>query len=124
VCEIAVMQNDETLSRKSYIGAYRLNLQAIGKIKEELARLEKILATAGGPLAPEMLAKTKIKAEEPSKTITWMVIFIIIIFMGILAGTLFVIWQGRLRKEELLAARKSAFPDLKSKEQQFPRESK
>jgi len=110
--EVTAMQNDETLSRKSYIGAYRLNLQAIGNIKEQLARLEKILATAGGPLAPEMLAKTKIKGEEPSKTMTWILIFVIIIFVGFLAAAFFFTWHGQTRwaKEELLSAKREAFP--------------
>jgi len=109
--EVAAMQNDDSLSRKSYIGAYRLNLQAVGKIKEQLDRLEKILATAGGPLAPGMLAKTKIKSEEPSKTMTWILIFAIIIFVGFLAAAFFFTWHGqtRLAKEDLLSAKRAAF---------------
>jgi hypothetical protein len=86
--------------------------------------MEKILATAGGPLAPEMLAKTKVKAESPTKTLTWIVIFTIIIFVGLLSGVLFFTWhrQTRLTREELLAAKKSAFPgssqDQESKEKE------
>lgn len=114
--EIAAMQNDDTLSRKSYIGAYRLNLKAIERIKEQLDRLEKILATAGGPLAPGMLAKAKIKSEEPTKTMTWIVIFVIIIFVGFLAAAFFFTWHGqtRLGKDDLLSAKRAAFPEVKS----------
>ena len=60
-----------------------------------------------------MLTKTRIKADEPSKAMTWIVIFSIVIFTGLLAGVLFFTWyrQSRLTKEDLLAAKKAAFPD-------------
>jgi flagellar basal body-associated protein FliL len=59
-----------------------------------------------------MLAKTKLKSESPQKTMTWIVIFSMIIFIALLAGVLFFTWhrQTRLAREELLAAKKSAFP--------------
>jgi hypothetical protein len=109
--EILNTQNDDAVSREQHIGVYRQNLMTLNQIKEDIAKLEKMLATAGGPLAPEMLTKTKIKAESPTKTITWVVVFIVIIFVGLLAGVLFFTWhrQTRLTREELLAAKKSAF---------------
>ena len=95
-----------------HIGIYRENLSIIARIKEDIARMEKALATAGGPLAPSMLAHAKIKSEQPSQTMTWIVIFIIIIFTGLLAAVLFFTWlrQARLTKDALLSAKKSAFP--------------
>ena len=116
--EIAAAQTDETVSRSQHIGIYRQNLLVIEQIKEDIAKLEKILATAGGPLAPEMLSKTKIKAESPTKTITWIVIFTIIIFVSLLAGVLFFTWhrQAHYAREELLTAKKSAFPGSNEEE--------
>ncbi|MDD4938734.1 MAG: hypothetical protein PHI60_01055 [Candidatus Omnitrophica bacterium] len=113
--EIAALQTDDAVSREQHIGIYRQNGVTLTQIKEDIAKLEKILVTAGGPPAPEMLAKTKIKADEPSKTMTWMVIFIIIIFTGLLAGVFFFTWhrQTREAKEELEAAKKDAFPESK-----------
>jgi len=110
--EIAASQADETVSRSQHIGIYRQNLLIVDQIKEDIAKLEKILATAGGPLAPEMLSKTRIKAESPTKTITWIIIFTIIIFVSLLAGVLFFTWhrQSHYAREELLSAKKSAFP--------------
>ncbi|MBP7216817.1 MAG: hypothetical protein KBA46_06000, partial [Candidatus Omnitrophica bacterium] len=109
---IPASQVDENVSRSQHIGIYRENLDTIAQIKEDIAKLEKILATAGGPLAPEMLTKTKIKAESPTKTMTWIVIFVIVMFVGLLAGVLFFTWhrQTRLAREELLAAKKASFP--------------
>ncbi|MDP3731800.1 MAG: hypothetical protein Q8R31_02045, partial [Candidatus Omnitrophota bacterium] len=115
---IVESQSDEAISREKHIGIYRENLITLEQIKEDIARLEKILATAGGPLAPEMLSKTKIKSESPSKTMTWVVIFAMIIFVGLLAGILFFTWQhqARLTREELLAAKKSSFPEAEKEE--------
>ncbi|MCM8780567.1 MAG: hypothetical protein NC908_01395 [Candidatus Omnitrophica bacterium] len=109
--EIAKTQTDDTVSREQHIGIYRQNILTVERIKEDIAKMEKILATAGGPAAPEMLAKTKIKGELPTKTMTWILIFVIIIFIGLLATVLFFTWhrQSRITKEELLAAKKSAF---------------
>ncbi len=109
--EISASQADESVSRSQHIGIYRQNLETMKLIVDEINRMEKILATAGGPLAPEMLSKSKVKAESPSKTITWIVIFIIIVFIGLMAGVLFFTWhrQTKLSREELLAAKKASF---------------
>ncbi|MDP2768118.1 MAG: hypothetical protein Q8O41_11850, partial [Candidatus Methanoperedens sp.] len=111
--DILSSQADDTVSRERHIGVYRQNLEVLGQVKEDIARMEKILVTAGGPPSPEMLAKTRIKADEPNKTMTWIIIFVIIIFTGLLAGVLFFSWnrQSRMIKDELSEAKKSAFPE-------------
>ncbi|MBU1124787.1 MAG: hypothetical protein KKC84_02065, partial [Candidatus Omnitrophica bacterium] len=110
---IATSQADDTISRERHIGIYRDNLEVVGEVKEDIAKLEKLLATAGGPLAPEMLTKTRLKSESPTKTMTWIIIFAIILFVTLLAAVLFFTWhhQTRVTREELLSAKKSAFPD-------------
>ena len=95
--EIESSQSDDLLGRDQHIGVYRQNLTVLETVKEDVQRMEKILVTAGGPPAPEMLAKTKIKADSPSKTMTWIVIFIIIIFIGLLTAVLFFTWQHHCR---------------------------
>ncbi|MFA5356752.1 MAG: hypothetical protein WC301_05035 [Candidatus Omnitrophota bacterium] len=116
--EIAVTQKDDTVSRERHIGIYRTNLIILEEIKDDITALEKALATAGGPLAPDMLSKTKIKSESPTKTMTWILIFIVITFIGLLAAVLFFTWhhQARIVKEEFIAAKKSAFPEEAQKE--------
>jgi len=118
--EIAVSQKDDSINREQHIGIYRQSLETLTQIKEDIARMEKILVTAGGPASPEMLSKTKIKAEEPTKTMTWILVFVIIIFIGLLTGVLFFTWhrQARLTREELLSAKESAFPESDLKEDQ------
>ncbi|MCM8787454.1 MAG: hypothetical protein NC935_05295, partial [Candidatus Omnitrophica bacterium] len=116
--QISTTQADETVSRAQHIGIYRDNLVMLEQIKEDIARMEKILTTTGGPPAPELLTKTKIKAEEPSKTMTWIIIFMIIIFTSLLGAVLFFTWnrQAKRAKEELLAAKEKAFPSKESEE--------
>jgi hypothetical protein len=111
--DILTSQADDAVSRESHIGIYRQNLEVLAQVKEDIARMEKILVTAGGPPSPEMLAKTRIKADEPNKTMTWILIFVIIIFTGLLAGVLFFSWnrQSRIIKDELKEAKNSAFPE-------------
>ncbi|MFH1640725.1 MAG: hypothetical protein ABIA66_02045, partial [Candidatus Omnitrophota bacterium] len=115
--EIIELQSDETVSRQQHIGIYRQNLLAIDQIKEDLAKMEKIIVTAGGPPAPEMLA-TNVQAEAPSRMMTWIVIFIIIVFVGLLAAVLFFTWQRQARtsQRELLSAKRSAFPGPQDEE--------
>jgi cytoskeletal protein RodZ len=53
---------------------------------------------------------------------TWIIIFVIIIFTGLLTAALFFTWlrQGKGTKEALLEAKKAAFPE--SEEEQGPKE--
>ena len=95
--EIGTMQSDETLSRKARIGAYRRNLLTLQEIKDDLARMEKLLTFAGGVPVPEMLEESAVKSDAPSTTTTWLVIFLIVIFMGLLAGQFFFTWQRRVK---------------------------
>ena len=113
--EIKKMQEDETISRKARIGAYRINLQTMAQIKEDLARMERLLTFTGTPPVPVMMEESSVKSDAPSKTTTWLVIFLIMTFVGILAGQVFFTWhrQAQLTKGALLESKKSAFPDEK-----------
>ncbi len=99
--EIQATQDNETLSRKSRIGAYRYHLQTIEQVKEDIARMEKLLTFIGGPPIPEMMEESPLKSDAPSTTTTWLVIFLIIVFIGLLGGQFFFTWnrRGRLTKD-------------------------
>ena len=116
--DIAAMQMDEGLSRKTKIGNYRRDMQALEQMKEDLARLEKLLAFTGGPPVPRMLEESKLKSDSPSKTTTWLVIFLIMIFLGFLSGQFFFTWQGKLKSSQNAAAiRDAAFSILQKPEE-------
>ena len=107
---IITMQNDESLSRKSRIGGYRLNLQVVEKVKEDLARMEKLLTFTGGPPVPEMMKESPLKSDAPSTTTTWLVIFLIVLFVGILGGQFFFTWHRRSQvTQDLAVVKRAAF---------------
>ena len=109
--DVQKMQADETISRKQRIGNYRRNLQTLDAIKEDLARMEKLLAFAGGPPVPEMMKESPLRSDAPSTTTTWLVIFLIMIFMGLLAGQFFFTWQRRVKADaELAGGTRETFP--------------
>jgi len=111
LAEIETTQNDETIGRKQRIGDYRRNLQTLEAVKEDLARLEKLLSFTGGPPVPEMLEDSPLRSDAPSTTTTWLVIFLVVIFMGLLAGQFFFTWQRRIKSTaEQDQERESAFP--------------
>ncbi len=109
--DIKSVQNNESLSRKSRIGAYRFHLQTIAQIKEDLNRMEKLMSFTGGVPVPEMMKESALKADAPSTTTTWMVIFLILMFVGMLAGLFFFTWHRRSQvTQDLAMVRKAAFP--------------
>jgi hypothetical protein len=110
LAEIATVQTDESLGRKARIGAYRYHLQTLEKIKEDLARMEKLLTFTGGPPVPEMLEESPLKADAPSTTTTWLVIFLVIVFLGLLGGQFFFTWHRRGQAtRDLNVVRQAAF---------------
>ncbi len=114
--DIKAVQSDDSLSRKSRIGAYRINVQTIDKIQEDLARMEKLLTFVGGPPVPEMLEESPLKSDAPSTTTTWLVIFLIVVFMGLLAGQFFFTWQRRVKTNasDLAHQQEASFPKQES----------
>lgn len=98
--DIEAVQNDDGLNRKTRIGAYRTHLELIEEIKEDLARMEKLLTFVGGPPVPEMLDNPDLKSDAPSEQTTWLIIFLIVIFIGLLGGTFFFTWVRRSRPSQ------------------------
>ena len=94
---ILKIQADETIGRKQRIGAYRRNTVTLGEVKEDLTRMEKLLSFVGAPPVPDMLEESPLKLDAPSATTTWLVILLIVVFMGLLAGQFFFTWQRRAK---------------------------
>ena len=94
---IRQMQSDESIGRKQRIGSFRTNQQTMSAVKEDLSRMEKLLSFTGGPPVLEMMEESALKSDAPSTTTTWLVIFLVIIFMGLPAGQFFFTWQRRVK---------------------------
>lgn len=117
--EIVKSQSDESLSRSQHIGVYRTNVKALARLKEELSEMEKILQRERGPLTPQMLTKTKFKTESPTKTATWIAIFVIVFFLGILSVVVFFTWyrQAKATEKIISEVKKKSFLELGGKEE-------
>lgn len=114
--DIEGVQNDDGLNRKTRIGAYRTHLQVVEEIKEDLARMEKLLTFVGGPPVPEMLDNPELKSDAPSEQTTWLIIFLIVIFIGLLGGTFFFTWVRRSRPtQEIDIMRESTYGSSEKK---------
>lgn len=113
--EIREGQDDETISRERHIGLYRTNLKVAERIKEDIDRLEQLLTYIGGPPAPEMLEDSVLKADAPTNSTTWFIIFLIIGFMALLGMVFFFTWhqQAQITEKVMLNARQTSFPGEK-----------
>ena len=57
-----------------------------------------------------MLDESPLKSDSPSKTTTWLVIFLIMIFLGLLGGQFFFTWHGRNKSgQDMSSARQATF---------------
>ena len=110
---ISVTQNDEVVSRRTHIGIFRNNGKIITLVKEDVERLEKQLEIVHSLPKLEILESDKLKTESPSESTSWMIIFIIMLFISMLAGVFFFTWQTQAHttKNQISAARDSAFPE-------------
>jgi hypothetical protein len=120
--EMPKAQLDDTISREQHIGIYRQNQQNIKSINEKLAELEKMLAPENGKPTPDILERNKLKVNLPSKSTTWLIILVVIIFLGVFAGIFFFVWQGQIKSSQdtIKDAAKSSFPGHKPEEKSTP----
>ena len=94
---VATSQSDESVNKELHIGLYRANLIVVARVKEDIAKLEKMMVAVGAPPAPEMLAESKLNLKTPSRATTWFVIFAIMVFIGLLGFVFFITWQSQVK---------------------------
>ena len=118
--EIVKNQKDEVVSRSQHIGIYRTNSKALARLKDEMEEMEKIIERESGPLTPKMLTKTKFKTDSPTKTATWIAIFVIVFFLGLVSVIVFFTWYRHSKSTEKIIseAKKSAFLEFGDKEKE------
>ena len=118
--DILKTQGDQNASRQQHIAYYRENLRTLKGIREDIDKLEKMLVTVGGPPNPELLEKSDINLKSPSTKTTWVIIFVIMIFIGILGITFYFTWQRQARITENIFTREqgSSFSDFKKEKEE------
>ena len=113
--EIAASQSDPNASKQQHIAAYRENVKILDSVKEDIERLEKMLTAVGGPPAPELLEKTEINLKSPNTRTTWVIIFVVLIFVGILSLTFYFTWhrQASITENIFSKEKDSSFKEFK-----------
>ena len=97
---IDTTQSDESVTQKRRIGNYRNHLLILQKIRQDIAELEKLLQFKGGVPIPEMLEESKLKSDAPSTKTTWLIIIVIMAFLGMVGGQFFYTWHKRAKAEQ------------------------
>lgn len=126
IAKIITSQKEaEGVSFKQQIATYRDNINILNSIQENIERMRNAWVSAGkgeGYSERAMLEESKLKSDIPSKTATWMVIFIIMTFILILGAAFFFAWVRSTRSIEKTTseATESSFsaPEGESKEKE------
>jgi hypothetical protein len=98
--DIRRAQNDQTVNRQQHIAYYRDDLRTLDSVKLDIERLEKLLVKAGGPPNIDIVEKSDVNLKSPNSKTTWIIIFIILIFIAILGGAFYFTWQGQVKVTE------------------------
>jgi hypothetical protein len=114
--EIIKTQNDPAATKQQHIAYYRGNIVELESIKADIDKLEKILVAVGGPPNLELIEKSDINLKSPSSKTTWVIIFIILIFVAILSGTFYLTWmrQAKLTENIFMKEKDTSFSEFKN----------
>ncbi len=93
--QIVKSQNNAAVSTNEHIAYYRDNVKLVEGIQKDIQELEKILVTAGGTASLDAVENADLNVKGPDQKTTWIIIFVILIFIGILGAVFFFTWQGQ-----------------------------
>ncbi len=93
--QIIKTQNNANATSNEHIAYYRDNLKLLEGIQKDIQELEKILVTAGGTQSLDAVENADMNVKGPDQKTTWIIIFVILIFIGILGAVFFFTWQSQ-----------------------------
>jgi hypothetical protein len=107
---IADFQDNPALSKEQYILGFQANMRRLRNLQGEIETIESFSKPPG---TDKVLEDEDAPVDTPTRTATWLVIFVILTFLGIMAGIFFYVWQRSARALEapLGEARRNAFPE-------------
>lgn len=114
--KIVQTQSDPNVSRQQHIAFFRDNQTALQALKEDLQKLEKLAVATGGPASLEMMEEGEAAPKAPTIRATWVVIFAILVFIGVLGGAFYFTWHSQVRITENIFTKEKnqQFPEFKS----------
>ena len=95
VDQIIKAQNNQGVTTNQHIAYYRDNVQLAESIQKDITELEKLLVTAGGTVSLDAVENADLNVKGPDTKTTWIIIFVILLFIAILGGVFYFTWQGQ-----------------------------
>ena len=112
--QIVKTQNNANVTTNQHISYYRDNLLLRESLDKDMAELEKLLVLSGGTVSLDAVEKADLNVHGPDAKTTWIIVFVILIFIGILGAVFYFTWQGQAGakdKEKSAAPPVSAFKE-------------
>ena len=94
--QILKTQNNQTVTTNQHIAYFRDNLQLVDSIQKDIDELEKLLVTAGGTQSLEAVENADLNVKGPNTKTTWIIIFVVLVFIAILGAVFYFTWQGQI----------------------------
>ena len=88
-------QNNQNVTTNQHIAFYRDNQLLMEQVEKDIAELEKLLVTAGGSVSLDAVENADVNVKGPDAKTTWIIIFVILVFIGILGAVFYFTWQGQ-----------------------------
>ena len=109
--EIKAFQNDDSIQRKEYIDSYLNRREKLNQARANIEEMERYIKLYREEVSPVLQTPDEMPVQ--TKAATWLVIFIILVFLGILTGAFYFVWQRRAHMLEgpLSEAQRAAFPE-------------
>jgi hypothetical protein len=105
-------QNNPNVTSNQHIAFYRDNLLIHEQLEKDMAQLEKMLVTAGGTVSLDAVENADLNVKGPDVKTTWIIIFVVLVFIGILGAVFYFTWQGQASsKDKDKAAPSGAFKE-------------
>jgi len=112
--EIEKTQQDQTVSRDQHIGLYRSNLTVMREIKEDLARLERLVAFTGTTSGIEKETSLEPSEQEEEFLLQTEGSWRRYVFLGVSLGMVFVFLRLFLRRRRYRTVREPSEPKTSS----------
>jgi hypothetical protein len=93
--QIIRTQNNPSVSTNQHIAYYRDNVKIMEQLEKDIAELERLLVTSGGAVSIDAVEDADVDVKGPDAKTTWILIFVILVFIGILGAVFYFTWQGQ-----------------------------
>lgn len=95
IAQIITTQNNASVTTNQHISFYRDNVNLMASLEKDMDELEKLLVTAGGTVSMEAVESAELDVKGPDSRTTWIIIFMVLIFIGILGAVFYFTWHGQ-----------------------------